>query len=460
MGRINIANLKKTVYYLKRNGLRDTYLAALERFRADDTLAEPYVPLSENEKRQQREKKWAEGFSCKFSIIVPTYKTPAEFLAAMVESVLEQTYTNFELILADASPDASVKEVLKKYKDERIVYLPLEKNGGISENTNQGLGAATGDYIGLLDHDDMLTRDALFEMAREIEKAVLENRSVDILYSDEDKCDETGSLFYEPHRKNDFNLDLILSNNYVCHFLVMKAGLMKKVGFRREYDGAQDFDLVLRGIAEVMEAAQKQDKTGGKTSWREQVVHIPKILYHWRCHSGSTAVNPQSKMYAYEAGGRAICSFLERMNWKAEVEPLKHLGFYRINYFPDLLEQRPKVGVVGGSIYGKGKKIAAAVYEKDGTEPYTGLRKGFSGYMHRGALLQEVFAVDVRNVKVRKELRELYEEVTGLNCPESGVCAAADKKERQKEKDWKEVSLRFAEEVQRRGYTILWDPNQ
>lgn len=460
MSRINIANFKKTVYYLKRNGLRDTYLAALERFRADATPAEPYEPLSKKDECRQREKKWAEDFSCKFSIIVPTYKTPAEFLTAMVDSVLEQTYPDFELILADASPDDSVKTALEKYEDKRIVYLALKENGGISDNTNQGLWAATGDYIGLLDHDDVLTKDALYEMACAIEKAGLEKRSVAILYSDEDKCDETGTLFYEPHRKTDFNPDLILSNNYICHFLVMKSSLMKKVGFRREYDGAQDFDLVLRGIAELMETSCGADERAKQTAWREQVVHIPKILYHWRCHSGSTAVNPRSKMYAYEAGGRAIRSFLERTNRKAEVEPLKHLGFYRVNYLPDLLAQRPEVGVVGGSIYGKGKKIEAAVYEKDGTEPYKGLRKGFSGYMNRGALVQEVFAADVRNVKVRKELRELYEEVTGLTCRESGTAFVTDRGKRQEEKDWKEVSLRFAEEVRRRGYTILWDPEQ
>ncbi len=436
MSRINVANLKKTIYYLKRNGLRDTYLAALERLQEKDKAPWVYTPVSAAEEQSQREKKWAEGFACKFSIVVPTYKTPAQFLRAMIESCLEQTYSDFELILADASGDGTldeenVKSVVATYSDPRIKYIALESNDGISANTNQGLRAVTGDYIGLLDHDDVLTKDALYEMALEIEKAYVENRSVKILYSDEDKCDETGRNFYEPHLKTEFNLDLILSNNYFCHFLVMKSELMKAVGFRREFDGAQDFDIVLQSIAKLME----------EENWKTTVIHVPKVLYHWRCHSGSTAVNPASKMYAYEAGGRAITSFLEKVNWKAQVEPLKHLGFYRVNYEPDVFAVRSEVGVVGGPVYGKGNKITGGMYNKDGEAPYNGLRKGFSGYMHRAVLQQEVYAADIRNVKVRKELQPLYEEI--MNIPD----LAPDKR-----------SLLFAERVRDKGYMILWDP--
>lgn len=445
MGRISIANLKKTVYYLKRNGLRDTYLAALERLQ-EKTEEKGFEPVSDAEAEGQRKKQWAEGFSCKISIVVPTYRTPAEFLHAMIDSVLEQTYADFELVLADASGDDSVKCEVDKYTDERIVYLKLEKNGGISDNTNEGLKVATGDYIGLLDHDDVLTRNALFEMASELEKAYIEQRKVSVLYSDEDKCDETGVRFYEAHNKKEFNLDLILSNNYICHFLVMQNTLMKKVGFRKEFDGAQDFDLVLQAVAELMETDDR---------WEKSIVHIPKVLYHWRCHSGSTAVNPASKMYAYEAGGRAIGAFLERMGWDGKTEPLKHLGFYRINYRPDVLSVRKDIGVVGGPVY-KRNKITGATYERDGAEPYKGNRKGFSGYMHRAALQQEAYAVDIRNVKVREELQALYEEVTGIAyVPED----TKNKSVFKTEKDWKKLSLAFGEEVRKRGYTIVWDPN-
>lgn len=458
MSRISVANLKKTVYYLKRNGLRDTYLAALERLQENEISGWSFDPISDLEARAQREKDWAEGFSCKFSIIVPTYKTPKEFLKAMINSVLNQTYTNLELILADASGDESVKKEVEQYNDNRIVYLPLERNDGISANTNAGLRVATGDYIGLLDHDDILTENALFEIAMEIESAYLENRRADILYSDEDKCDETGGKYYEPHLKKEFNLDLILSNNYICHFLVMKAPLMKKVGFRKEFDGAQDFDLVLQAVSELMEEAAKAKESGeaeNNIDWKTGVIHVPKVLYHWRCHSGSTAVNPQSKMYAYEAGGRAIKAFLERAGWKAEVRPLKHLGFYRLKYEPDVFSVRPEVGVTGSAVYNR-NKITGAIYEDNGTALYKGIKKGFSGYMHRIVLQQEAYAVDLRNVKVRKELQALYEEVTGVSYEK--LCRGG-KKVFDGQKDWKELSIAFAKEVRERGYIILWDPD-
>lgn len=430
------ANIKKTIYYLQRNGLRDTYLAALERLQEKNKEPWVFVPVSAEEEERQKGYRWAEGFKCKFSILVPTYKTAPEFLHAMIESVLSQTYPDFELILADASGDDSVKKEMERYTEERILYLPLERNAGISENTNAALRVATGDYIGLLDHDDVLTKDALYEMAREIEKLWAEGKEASILYSDEDKCDETGENFYEPHFKTEFNLDLILSNNYFCHFTVMKSELMKKVGFRKAYDGAQDFDLVLQAIAELMQSA-KED------GWREKIIHIPKILYHWRCHSGSTAVNPQSKMYAYEAGGRAIASFLEKIGWDGEVQSLKHLGFYRVNYKPDLFSVRADVGVIGGPVYDRKNKITGAIYSKNGENVFEGLKRGFSGYMHRAALRQEAYGVDLRNVAVRDELRELYETTV-----------------KDGDTDWKKSSLLFAARVRERGYSIVWDPEK
>jgi len=170
MSKISIANLKKTIYYLKRNGLRDTYLAALERFREKGSgVCATYKELTEEEKQRQRLTAWQRRPL--FSILVPTYKTPSVYLRAMIDSVLDQTYENLELILADASGDDSVKGVVDTYEDERIVYIALEQNGGISENTNAALERARGEYVGLLDHDDLLTSDALYEMARQIETA-------------------------------------------------------------------------------------------------------------------------------------------------------------------------------------------------------------------------------------------------------------------------------------------------
>ena len=171
---------------------------------------------------------------------------------------------------------------------------------------------ATGEYIGLLDHDDLLELHALYEMRLELEK----HPEADVLYSDEDKVTFDLQHYFEPHYKPDFNPDLLRSNNYICHFLVMKRELLEEIGgFRAEFDGAQDFDLVLR----LTEKAKK-------------VVHIPKVLYHWRSHEASTAANPMSKLYAYEAGRRAVESHLERCGEEGIVTDTRFYGFYQTKY--------------------------------------------------------------------------------------------------------------------------------
>ena len=192
MSKINIANLKKTIYYLKRNGLRDTYLAALERLRKKEEYT--YEPLSEEQLAEQKERS-AELPDILFSILVPVYNTPEAYLKRMIESVLAQTYGNFELILADAGTDAHIKEIVSTYQDERIRYIRLQKNAGISANTNEALAHARGMYTGLLDHDDILTPDALYENIKAISEAKKKGIYVRLLYSDEDKCNEEETAY-------------------------------------------------------------------------------------------------------------------------------------------------------------------------------------------------------------------------------------------------------------------------
>ena len=211
---------------------------------------------------------------------------------------MQQSYPHWELILADATEDHSVEETLTNQgflterllenaetiaADARIHYIHLTENAGIAANTNQALPYARGEYIGLLDHDDVLTPDALYEMADAITKANDRGVRVAFAYSDEDKCNGDETKYYDPNHKEDFNYDLILSNNYICHFLVMDADLMKKLAFRPECDGAQDYDLVLRAVSEVLAADGR--------SGEERILHIPRVLYHWRCHEASTAVS-------------------------------------------------------------------------------------------------------------------------------------------------------------------------
>lgn len=251
----------------------------------------------------------------KFSILVPLYNTPLSFLEEMVQSVLDQSYSDWELCLADGS-DSEHGEVgdwcrALVQRENRVRYQKLEKNGGISENTNACILMASGTYLALFDHDDLLAPDALYEVYQAIE-----NRQAEIVYTDEDKVNEEGTLYSEPHFKSDFNLDLLRSNNYICHFFVVKREIVERVGgFRSEYNGSQDYDFIFRCVEQT-----------------KQIVHIPKVLYHWRMHRNSTAANQQSKMYCYTAGQRAIASHLERCGVKGEVAMQEHLGFYRVTY--------------------------------------------------------------------------------------------------------------------------------
>ena len=431
MTKISKANIKKTIYYLKRNGLRDTFLAALERLQQKGDSYVFMPPSGEVLAAQKAETK-GKADLC-FSILVPVYHTPETYLRAMIESVLSQNYENFELILADAGRDDSVKNVADSYKDARIRYLRLAGNRGISKNTNEALKAAKGDYIGLLDHDDLLTADALYENYKAIEEAREKGICLKLIYSDEDKCNETGERFYEPHYKTDFNLDLFLSNNYICHFAVMEAALMKNLMFRGEYDGAQDYDIFLRAVNGTKE---------------EQIYHIPKMLYHWRCHSASTAENPESKQYAYEAGRRALEDFCRNRNWKVKVRHTAHLGFYQVDYIPDILKVREDVAAVGGPLI-RGGKIVGGIYDSHGKCPYRGLHKGFSGYLHRAVLRQDAYAVDVRNIRVRKEYIPLLEEISEKFW----------KTQEKSEAAYRKLSILFCRKLREKGGRIVYAPD-
>ncbi|MBQ5950887.1 MAG: glycosyltransferase family 2 protein [Lachnospiraceae bacterium] len=265
------------------------------------------------------------AYAPKVSILVPTYRTPEEFLREMIASVQAQSYRNWELILADASGDDSVAKVALHVAeaDERVRYVRLENNAGIAENTNEALRAATGELIGLLDHDDLLTPDAVYEMVR----AFNEDSETDAAYSDEDKVRMDGKEFFEPHFKPDFSPVMLRSDNYICHFFVVRRELIDALGGERgEFNGSQDYDLILR----VTEKARR-------------VAHIHRVLYHWRMHKDSTAANPESKMYAFDAGKRAIQAQLDRLGVKGTVEHTEHLGFYRVDY---AVETEPKVSIL------------------------------------------------------------------------------------------------------------------
>lgn len=446
---LSMSNLKKTLYYFERNGIKKTVYAVLERFFLKQ---ESYTYEKADAGRLKEQKTYRFTFPCRFSILVPAYETKEAYLRKLIESVLVQTYGDFELIIADAGKSGRTEQIIKSYSDERIVYMSLENNGGISENTNAALKAAKGDYIGLLDHDDFLEPDALFAMARAIEDKKRTGEEVSFLYSDEDKCNSEGNIFFEPHRKKDFDLDFMLSNNYICHFLVMKAELMKELAFRKEYDGAQDYDLILR-------AAESVIREYGEKAAKVKICHIPRILYHWRCHEESTAANPKSKEYAYSAGKRAIEAFLKEMGWKADVAETSHVGFYNI-ITNDIFSDIGRVGAAGGKVVGPGGKIRAGIYEEDGKIPFLGQYVHFSGYMHRAAMKQSAFALDLRCIKIRQDLIPVFEEITGMKYKTNIKTGLFLWKEYKKSNaEWKNLSMAFCKKVSEEGYRFIFVPD-
>jgi glycosyltransferase involved in cell wall biosynthesis len=349
----------------------------------------------------------------KFSIVVPAYETDVVFFGEMIESVCRQTYPNWQLVIADASKSDKLAEKMADYTDERICYIRLKENKGISENTNEALKHADGEYIGLLDHDDLLHPDALAEVA-----SLIQSGGYEMVYTDEDKVNEDGSLHFEPNFKPDFNFDFLLSNNYICHFTVLSRSLMESLSFRPAFNGAQDYDLFLQAVYELesrrldeIRFSEECNETEIPDSYiayegdylKQKIGHVPKVLYHWRAHTASTADNPESKRYAYEAGKRALENFAAKNNWDVTVEHTKHLGFYRIMYKPDIFGVRADVTAVCGKKVRFGKVVAGPVV--DGRELFAGMNAKYSGYMHKAVLSFEAEDADESCIRRRKDAR-------------------------------------------------------
>ena len=248
----------------------------------------------------------------KISIIVPLYNTPIKFFKELLFTIYNQTYPNWELCLADGSPE-KLTEIEKICRDSRIKYSFIGENKGISGNSNEALKLATGDFIALLDHDDLLPLNSLYEIV----KCINENPDVEFIYTDEDKIESIDKPRYDPHFKPDYAPDFLMSGNYICHFSIFKKELMDKLeGFRSKYDGAQDYDIILRA-----------------TELTTKIKHISKILYHWRIHPGSTAGNSEAKLYAYEAGEKALQDHLIRIGSNGIAKRDEKInGFYKIVY--------------------------------------------------------------------------------------------------------------------------------
>ena len=330
-----MAGEKIGVYY--RKGMRYLKLHGAAGFakklvkKAEDYKNRPYPYTKwypehmalESELEQQRKTTFA--YAPLISIVIPLYNTPVPYLKELMDSVQSQTYQNFQLCLADGSDNSRTGDYIRENygTDKRIQYKLLENNAGISENTNEAIKMATGEFIMFSDHDDTLAPNALFEIVKEMN----EHPGTDVLYTDEDKVTMDGKRYFDPHFKPDFNLDMLRCNNYICHIFVVKREILEQVGMlRKEFDGAQDFDFILRCCEKA-----------------ENIRHVAKILYHWRNHPASTAGNPESKMYAYEAGRNAVQAHYDRIGMKAEVSMTEQWGRYRTKLF---VEGEPLVTII------------------------------------------------------------------------------------------------------------------
>ncbi len=261
----------------------------------------------------------------KISIVIPLYNTPLNFLKELVDSFLAQSYSNWQLCLADGSTNPEAENYIKTAYgyEKRITYTHLSVNAGISENTNEAIRLAQGDFVMFSDHDDFVEPDALYEIVKEINR----DPETDAVYTDEDKVTMDSRNYYDPHFKPDFNRFLLCSNNYITHIFAVRRTIMDEVGLLRStYDGAQDYDFILR-------CCEKARRVG----------HVPKILYHWRNHPASTAGNPESKMYAYQAGVNSVQSYYDRVGIDAKVSMTDRLGHYATEF---LLDGQDKVSVI------------------------------------------------------------------------------------------------------------------
>ena len=353
--------------YFRDHGFRALWKKSLHRLKGiqeDYDYNEWYKKVKITQEELEKQRNTVLLVQPKFSIVIPVYETPEKFLRKMLTSILDQTYGNFEVCVADATPYDKYtkeeaagklpKEVLQEYRerDPRFRYKVLEKNLGISDNTNAAIHMAEGEFIVFADHDDELEPNALFECA----KTINEHPDCVMIYSDEDKIDFEDTYYFEPHFKSDFNPDLLRSVNYVCHLMVYKRELLdaisetdeagNRIYERKAYDGAQDHDLILRAVEKAQE--MEREKTGGDLSRLSEedrkllkegrftssnICHIKKSLYHWRSHQASTAQHPEAKLYAFEAGARAVYDHCKRLGLPVKkVEKGITYGFYHTVY--------------------------------------------------------------------------------------------------------------------------------
>lgn len=321
--------IPKVINKIKNEGIKSTIQTIEQKINnelQEETYNEWFLKRQPTESQIQDMKSQIEKLDKKplISVVMPTYNTPSDLLYEAIESLKNQVYTNWELCICDdLSPNEKVWEELQRYssEDKRIKLIRSSENLHIAGATNLALSLATGQYVGFLDHDDVLTVDALFEVVK-----VINDSEPDLIYSDEDKLEMDGT-YSDPFFKPDWSPDYVLSTNYICHFAVYRKEIGDEIGWINQgYDGAQDYDFVLRFT----------EKTN-------RIEHISKILYHWRKIPGSTAESFRSKSYAQIAGENAVRTALKRRKINGEVLSNIIPGHYIVKRH---LKYEPKVSII------------------------------------------------------------------------------------------------------------------
>lgn len=318
-------NALRTLQILKNEGISACYYRVKHKLETNSEYEKWIVAKEKEEKDADNVEKFE--YTPLISVVVPVYNVSEKLLTECIESVVNQSYGNWQLCMADdCSTMPEVKNVLKRYENNpKIDIVYREKNGHISRATNSALEMAKGEFIALLDCDDLLTENALYEVVKRLN----ENRELDYIYSDEDKIDENSKNRHMPHFKPDWSPDTLMSNMYTCHLSVYRKSIVDKAGgFRAGYEGAQDYDLCLR-VTEIIPASH--------------ISHISKILYHWREIESSTASDTSAKPYILEAAFKSKSDAVERRGLKAGIELIDTIYQYRVNYIP---QGNKKVSIV------------------------------------------------------------------------------------------------------------------
>ena len=360
-----------------------------------------------------------------FSVIITTNEPTLRHFERTLSSVLLQTYGQFEIIVADRSLTAGVRELLQYYPDNRIRYLSLAGCRGEAQVLNTAARNCIGDYLLRAEVGDLLTADALFEIF-----LYLVRTNAELVYTDEDHIDSSGRKQYIPDRKPGFNKDYLLSTNYVGHLLAVRRELFLALKCRREFEGALDYDLMLRAP-------------------KSAVGHIAKILYH---STGVTAAEREPEEGRIrEAGRAALQAYFRERRIPAEVSSEDGRRLYTVRYAPDIFTARSDVGIVGGKVLNRRHRIAGGMMDSAGRVMFEGWDEAEGGPFDRALTVQDAIAVDVRCMRVRPELQGLYTGIFG-DPEDPGHLSGRS------EEDLMADSLRFCRMVREMGYLVVWDP--